>query len=537
MQTAFLTIAARELRRRARQPATHRSRWLAAGLALLALAPDWIRPSPDPAITGQQIFLRLAFLAFLFCLVEGARHSARGLSEERGQGALELLCLTRLGGGDLVLGKLFSGALSSLYSLLAILPVLGLPLLSGGVSGAEFARLALALVLTLFLALCAGLYMSARSRNGLKALFATLGLLAAIAGLPPLLDLLLHAGRLTAANAGLALVSPALALRLVLDANYGAAPHAFWLCLAAAHLLGCAFLLAASVSLRRVFREPGRLLEPGRRPPALRAGRIHRWREHDPVAWLARQDRWTPWWVGLLMAAAAVAPLSRLFFVWLFPGVPIPALGWGLIGLAQMLAFFGLRFLVAGVACRFFVATRRSGDLELLLSAPLDREGILRSHRRACWSVLLAPLLILSLLVEVIPVAARLVGLAGMPWFDPGPAAAGALRNWALNAGCLLADAWALIWVGAWTSLRARSVGSAVARTYLLVVLAPFLVTAAGTALAGAAGLAMPRALPVLTVAFLLLKDLGFWLYARHALKDLLDGLPRPDSERQRLAA
>jgi len=64
------------------------------------------------------------------------RHDQRGTP----RGTLGLLFLTDLKGHDIVFGKLAASSVNALYSLLAIVPVLGLTLLFGGVSGTQFWR-------------------------------------------------------------------------------------------------------------------------------------------------------------------------------------------------------------------------------------------------------------------------------------------------------------------------------------------------------------------------------------------------------------
>ena len=67
------------------------------------------------------------------------------MSEEKREGTLGLLFLTDLRGFDVVLGKLVACSLRGAYGLVAALPVIGLALLMGGVTGFELWRLALVL--------------------------------------------------------------------------------------------------------------------------------------------------------------------------------------------------------------------------------------------------------------------------------------------------------------------------------------------------------------------------------------------------------
>src|SRR2546421_7155809 len=168
----FLPIVERELRVRARQKITHRFRIGSAMLAMLLVMVMLVlgSVSSSPQSTGQKIFGTLAWIAFVYCLLEGARTTADCLSEEKRAGTLGLLFLTDLKGYDVVLGKLMASSLNSFYALLAIFPPLAIPILIGGVTGAEFWRLVLMLVNTLFFSLCSGMFVSALARDERRAL-------------------------------------------------------------------------------------------------------------------------------------------------------------------------------------------------------------------------------------------------------------------------------------------------------------------------------------------------------------------------------
>src|SRR5438093_1793011 len=159
----FLPIAERELRVRARQKATFRVRVGAALVASLVIAfflvmsRLWFSPSK----MGQGIFWFLSSLAFLWCLMEGPRNTADGLSEEKREGTLGLLFLTDLRSYDVVLGKLLATSLKNFYALLALFPPLAITFCLGGVTGGEFWRLVLLLTNTLFFSLTVGMLASA----------------------------------------------------------------------------------------------------------------------------------------------------------------------------------------------------------------------------------------------------------------------------------------------------------------------------------------------------------------------------------------
>jgi hypothetical protein len=119
-------------------------------------------------------------ITFAFCLLAGVRFTADSRREEKREGTLGFLFLTNLRGYDVVLGKLVVSSLNSLYALLAVLPLLGLPLLLGGVTGTEFWRMILVLVNTLFFSLALGILVSALGREERQVTLQTLFLLLAI---------------------------------------------------------------------------------------------------------------------------------------------------------------------------------------------------------------------------------------------------------------------------------------------------------------------------------------------------------------------
>ena len=138
----FLPIVERELRVAARRRGTYWTRVFAALIAICAagwmLTLSNLGRHESPSELSRSIFMTLSSFAFLYCLVAGARNTADCLSEEKREGTLGLLFLTDLKGYDVVLGKLVATSLNSFYGLLAIFPVLAIPLLLGGVAGVQF---------------------------------------------------------------------------------------------------------------------------------------------------------------------------------------------------------------------------------------------------------------------------------------------------------------------------------------------------------------------------------------------------------------
>jgi hypothetical protein len=143
----FLSVADRELRSAARQKATYRTRWITAavffGLLVWLL---WVFQGFTNRGAAPQIFKVFSVLTLLYCLFLAAGRTADCIGVERGEGTLGLLFLTNLNSAEIIAGKLCSSALASVYGLMAIFPMLALPLLMGGVTIGQFALTVLALL-------------------------------------------------------------------------------------------------------------------------------------------------------------------------------------------------------------------------------------------------------------------------------------------------------------------------------------------------------------------------------------------------------
>src|SRR5580765_4117235 len=142
----LLPIVARELRVASRRRATY---WIrtSAALAVILLGTFvylllW-REKTSPQEIAQVLFGILTGSALLYSLFSGVNSTADSLSEEKREGTFGLLFLTDLKGYDVILGKLAASSLNGIYGIMAVVPMLAVPLLMGGVSPAEFGRMAL----------------------------------------------------------------------------------------------------------------------------------------------------------------------------------------------------------------------------------------------------------------------------------------------------------------------------------------------------------------------------------------------------------
>src|SRR5712672_1031478 len=157
----FLPILARELRVASRRRITY---WIRTGAALaVMIIGTWLflmMQNEPPQTVAQVLFGVLTSCATLSAFVSGIRDTADCLSSEKREGTLGLLFLTDLKGYDVVLGKLAAHSLNAFYSVAAVLPMLAIPLLMGGITFGEVARTALVALNTLFFSLTAGICVS-----------------------------------------------------------------------------------------------------------------------------------------------------------------------------------------------------------------------------------------------------------------------------------------------------------------------------------------------------------------------------------------
>lgn len=168
----------RELRSAARQSFSYQLRSLGAG-ALLAAGVLALADSGGDPTRGGHLFARLhaTLVAAIWCLVPLL--TADCISRERREQTLPLLFLTPLKCWQIVLAKGMSQGLRAFTLWLAVLPVLTLPFIAGGVSWIEGLLSVLLSFGSICLAMGAGLLASTGSRVWLRAvtLAGCLGLL------------------------------------------------------------------------------------------------------------------------------------------------------------------------------------------------------------------------------------------------------------------------------------------------------------------------------------------------------------------------
>lgn len=485
---SWLALVERELRVRARKADTYWVRVVAVVIALLILGWMLLVQGLSPLGSGgATLFGALCTLGFVWSLLEGVRTTADCISSEKRDGTLGLLFLTHLNSRNLVLGKLVAAGLASFYGVLAMVPVLALTLLPGGVTAGEVVRMALVLINTLWVALACGLVGSARSRERSRAWMGTLLVLGLVmfgplvlAGLPGavmwLMTLLAGVVTTDALRLGplvrwLAAGSPIVAFGHAFASTYARDPALFWFSLGFTHGLGWAGVVLASLTLARQWAEetvgpaassltlPRR---PNRRLDALTRTRML---TVNPAWWLAARQAGLRWWAWAL---AGVYCLSVLQWVVGLPFSGTVRWTWP-VTVGLLLGFY---FTVALDACRLITEARQSGALELLLVSPLSQGQLLCGQWRALCHRHLGPALLLVSGIGLNMVAANWRLVTGqtanpdMVWFMWGQ-----LLNQLLGVGLTLVT---VVLVGQWLALRLKKPVAAPAWTVALTFLAPW---------------------------------------------------------------
>jgi ABC-type transport system involved in cytochrome c biogenesis permease component len=462
----FLPIVERELRVRARQTRTYWTRF-AVGLCGAFICVLELRVpimSGGAATTGGYAFQGLVIAAFFICC-GGCLVTADAISRERREGTLGLLFLTGVRGPDVVLGKLTSAAMTNVLALVAFLPVLMIPVLSGGVTGGEAFRIGLMLLNTLFLALAVGLWASTRATELFKTIRKALVMLLAILVVPAVIDRwLLHGGPMPHIIIGR--LSPLVGMTAAGDTMYRASPGTLWTSLVLIHTMAWGFVAWAAIHLRKSLLLDGDAVGGSR--GVRRSNRELLTGLSAPVNWLVNQQK------GVRAMVWLAAAVSLLSFGWryLFPLFYTSsrrmwtAAVMGPLSLAQSVVTASL---VAWAASRFFFEARRTGVLELLITTPVGAKTIVSAQLNALWRIVRWPLvvMILPLCFQVVTLWMQLGRQLSTPWLVPYTfSTLFALIN-------MILDVLVLCWVGMWYGAQAQTQTTAIVRTVLWARVVP----------------------------------------------------------------
>jgi ABC-type transport system involved in multi-copper enzyme maturation permease subunit len=405
----------RELRAQARLGANYGMRVLGPAALLLVTfvvaADSGLVPNQ-----GGKFFGVLNGALFLFIWLLVPLISADCISAERREGTIGLLFLTPLTAGDIVIAKGMTHGLRALVLWLAVLPVLTLPFLQGGVGWREAVLSAMTNFSCICCALAAGLLASSMSIRWLRAqvlacvlafAFATVLVYAAgfvmlevfrAAILPPGSGVEPHADVILAA--GFQIVSdfqgdwgPAFAQ----SSRAGLGQP--WLALGCAMVLGSLIVLRVTIAfaawqLRRIWQ--GEPPSPRQKwvwekmsTPIVGVSQLRRWLrrklERNPIGWLETRS-----WTG-----------RTVMWGWFATMVTFYAAGlsgeYSFGGFYHLQNLMGIVLLIgmAASAAGSFQRERETGVMELLLVSPMSEWKIIEGRMRGLWGQFLPAVLLL----------------------------------------------------------------------------------------------------------------------------------------------
>jgi ABC-type Na+ efflux pump permease subunit len=475
----FLPIVARELRVSARRPVTY---WLRCGAALAMIAIGvWIvlvTLNESPRQVASALFGLLSGSAMFYSLLSGIWCSSDSLSREKREGTLGLLFLTDLRGYDVVLGKLAATSITALQAVLAVVPMLAIPLLLGGITLGDVARTSLVTLNALFLSVAVGLCASALTRSVRAASSLTLLIMLTLTALLPGLGAWLQFVRqYNYAQMVLSMPSPGFTYFLSFETQYRLHTNWYWISLATSHALGWLALGIASLVAPHTWQD---------RPAGNRRLSLHqKWQlwtlgdsaeraefrgrllEINPFFWLASRVRTRaahPWLVLALIGCGWGFGYAKFREDWLNEGVYI------VTGILLGLLMKGW---VAGEASRQMAEERQNGTLELLLSTPLRIEEILRGQWLALCRQFLWP-------VGVVVAVLLLLFQATL-----GEVSTGSFQErrmwaaiWLGGTFMFVLDLLALYWVGMWDGLTAKNAQKAASNSLARIVVLPWVAMA-----------------------------------------------------------
>ena len=496
----LFTVAERELRAAARHRGLHHLRWSAAAAALgFLIWLAWVFNVNQNKNAVPEVFRVFAVALYVYGLFVGAAATADVLSRERREGTLGLLFLTNLNSVEIVAGKLCAHGLALIYSLLAIFPVMALPLMMGGITLGEFWRTVLALLNGLCFAVAIGFAASSVCVRQFPAVALATGLTLCLgAGLLGLAEGLRELKVSREITDWIATFCP---LQTLLSANGGqrlTGPTRFWFSLPAGAAMSLSLLLLVAWWLNRSWRDrpknaprwrslslPRRLSQSG---GAARVALRRRLLEINPFFWLAGRQRIsalilmllviiivlltvgiTASFFGRVMGGGTANPMIGHLIAWFWAGLAIHAL---------------VLYYAANTASQQLAEDKQIGALELLLCLPGTEQRMSRGlwlayGRRMFGPALIAGLvhvyfiwLVLSLMVldppgklprGATPWQILWSSIFGLPlqgqWLDWQFGMI--LRTLVLALAVLVANWVMLGWLGRWLGLRMKHPGFA----------------------------------------------------------------------------
>ncbi len=447
-----LPIVARELRVASRRRFTYRVRMAVAllGAAQLILAASIPVSSPE---AGRLIFWITSGLMILVCGGAGLLLTADSISREKREGTLGLLFLTRLGGADIVLGKLAAGAVSGGSVAFAALPFLAFSLCLGGIAAREFWVMSLLVLFLLAYSLSLGIFISALFRRESIVSLAFCIAMALPLALTPLAFM-----KWKAIPPLLACLNPFFPAIAFLDQGqrfftHAVAKSALW---QQGFLMVMMLLLASIIlpwaAILRPARSSAAASSPSRALARIRSASQRELLDSNPVLWFSQRKNHP---VALLLLCVGLRFVTSSAGATAFEAE---------VAFVALMAFLPKLF-VLWHASGMMAAERQSGFLEALLTTPISArvvlEGKIRAVRRQ-----LAPTLLFALLAQF---------STSMSWWAAhGEIPPGTTLVFAAMI-TLLIDVHAAAWIGLWQGLTARDRRRALVLSILWGFVVPWL--------------------------------------------------------------
>ena len=477
----ILPLFERELRVKARSPSCYWLRFAAALGGILVCLPTLMLNAglgSSPAQMGAFAFNGLVLAAFILCCVSGFM-TVDGISRERREGTLGLLFLTRVRVVDVLLGKFGAAGLAALCALAACVPVLIVPILTGGVSGGEAARKMFVLFDTLMMSLAAGLWASARGRGWWSSARSSVLMLAFLVFGPLLLGAMFPGS----ASPHIIWPGPLSAFAAADDVNYRRSAGVYWFSILVIHTTSWLLVMGAGFRLRRALKEDDegflrrvRSTAKDESSPGFMFGNFEIRPQKSkalaegeaPLPWLMARQR------GIRSVVWAGAMLGIIYHTGMFSWGAFLRIARGVYAPMAMGASINIveGSLFAWAASRFFLESRREGELELLMTTPEGARNIVSSQWQWLKKVFCWPTVALVVPYGLIWLTNYL--LRSQAWRGSG--LFGVYSQLILLGLNVIAGMVALIRVGMWYGWLEQSPARAVARTVVLSKVVPILI-------------------------------------------------------------
>jgi hypothetical protein len=388
--------------------------WVAAvgiGISLLCILHFALVESS--AAAGRELHKWL-FLIGMYGVMRGPALASGAFARERREGTIGFLFLSGLGAGEVFLGKMLSAAAIAFNDLFAVMPLLALPFLMGGVSFDLFLATVCCLPNLLLFTLAVSLLASVLVSDDGAALVLGWVLVAVLCVIPPLGYLV---SRSFAGPAGPSQwwlwLSPACGPIQVLDLFRNSGPADFWRNFSVTLAWSAVSLGVAAVRLGKSWREEeirvqraswlDRWTQLQERTSVWRRGLAKYWLEVNPFVWLAARNPRPVRWVWGVIAGT----LGLWMVGWVIWGRQWPSVTNFYV--TAMLLTMGLRWIIHYTAAASLAGARHDGGYELLLTTPLEPSDMVWGQLEAQKAQFRAPSMFLLATEFVMLVAGLLV--------------------------------------------------------------------------------------------------------------------------------